>query len=57
MKRQLLDILACPVCRHHPLMLEITKENEEGIIEGKLTCPRCNTAYPITEGIPDLIPR
>ncbi|MDW5563790.1 MAG: methytransferase partner Trm112 [Methanomassiliicoccus sp.] len=56
MKRQLMDILACPVCKHHPLGLEVVSENDEGIVEGKLCCPRCGTCFPIDEGIPDLIP-
>lgn len=56
MRRQLLDILACPVCKCGPLGLEVIKENDRGIEEGKLTCPRCRIDYPISEGIPDLLP-
>ena len=56
MKRSLLDILACPVCKHHPLDLEVVKEDAEGISEGKLTCPQCRVDYPIIQGIPDLMP-
>lgn len=56
MKRQLLDILACPVCKYHPLQLEAAVENDKGVVEGKLTCPRCRIDYPITDSIPDMIP-
>ncbi len=56
MKRQLLDILACPVCKHHPLELRVDKEDAKGIEEGNLHCPQCNTDYPISEGIPNMIP-
>lgn len=56
MRRQLLDVLACPVCKHHPLSMEVDKEDEKGIQEGKLTCPNCGRIYPISEGIPDMIP-
>jgi uncharacterized protein len=56
MKRQLLDILACPVCKYHPLQLEAARENDRGVVEGKLTCPQCGIDYPILDSIPDMIP-
>jgi uncharacterized protein YbaR (Trm112 family) len=56
MNRQLLGVLACPVCKHHPLTMEVTEEDASDIIEGELCCPRCNIDYPIVGGIPDLIP-
>jgi uncharacterized protein len=56
MKRSLLDILCCPVCKGD-LVLEVGLEDETGIVEGTLTCPACNVDYPISEGIPDLLPR
>jgi uncharacterized protein YbaR (Trm112 family) len=56
MKRQLLDILACPVCKHHPLELEADSESNGEVLEGKLTCPKCGKLYLIKDGIPDLIP-
>ena len=56
MKKQLLDILACPVCRHHPLELKETKVEGGEIEEGSLTCPNCRAVYPITGGIPDMLP-
>lgn len=56
MKRELLDILACPVCKHHPLELEVKKEEKGEIVEGRLRCPRCDIDYPIEGSIPNLLP-
>ncbi|MFP4170725.1 MAG: methytransferase partner Trm112 [Methanomassiliicoccales archaeon] len=56
MKRELLDILACPVCKHHPLELEVEKKEKGDIVEGRLRCPRCDIDYPIEESIPNLLP-
>lgn len=55
MKRDLLDILACPVCKGD-LELAVDKENEEEIISGKLLCSSCSAEYPIEEGIPNMLP-
>jgi uncharacterized protein len=56
MKRSLLDILCCPVCKGD-LLIEVSSEDQDEIMEGRLTCPECCVEYPITEGIPDLLPR
>jgi uncharacterized protein YbaR (Trm112 family) len=55
MKRELMDIICCPVCKSD-LVLEVEKEDGKEIIEGKLTCRTCNHPYKITEGIPNLLP-
>jgi len=55
MKRRLLDILACPICKHHPLDLMIFQEKDE-IEEGMLTCSSCGRWYPIIETIPHMLP-
>lgn len=55
MKRDLLDILACPTCKGD-LELVVEEENEEEIITGKLVCSNCNVEYPIEEGIPNMLP-
>lgn len=55
MKRELMDILACPVCKGG-LELRVEAENEEEIITGSLHCPRCDVVYPIAESIPNLLP-
>ena len=56
MKRSLLPILCCPVCKGD-LELTVEKENDEEIIEGTLKCGACRVSYPIEDGIPDLLPR
>ena len=47
MKRDLLDILACPACKAHPLELTVEKEEGMEIVQGKLRCPKCGRTYPI----------
>jgi uncharacterized protein YbaR (Trm112 family) len=56
MKPTLMDILACPMCKHHPLDLTVRKKERNEIIEGTLHCPSCNTDYPIEDGIPNMLP-
>ncbi len=56
MRRQLMEILCCPVCRAD-LVLRISEEDEYEILEGGLFCAKCNIEYPIEQGIPDLLPR
>ncbi|MFA4877208.1 MAG: methytransferase partner Trm112 [Methanoregula sp.] len=56
MKRSLMDILCCPVCKGD-LTLQVGEENEKEILEGTLNCAACSVAYPIHEGIPNLLPQ
>jgi len=51
-----MDILACPVDKYHPLELSVTKEDDKEVLEGKIHCPKCNTDYPIEDGIPNMLP-
>ena len=55
MKKELMDILVCPVCKGG-LELRVEKENEKEIISGSLYCPRCAQHYPIVDTIPNLLP-
>jgi uncharacterized protein YbaR (Trm112 family) len=55
MKRELMDILACPVCKGK-LELGVEEEKEKEIVTGSLHCPRCDVNYPILETIPNLLP-
>ncbi len=55
MKRDLTDILVCPVCKGK-LELNVEEENEMEIVAGSLYCPKCNKHYPIVDGIPNLVP-
>lgn len=55
MERELLNILACPVCKGD-LEINVTEENDKEIISGSLHCPKCNVSYPIVDTIPNLLP-
>lgn len=61
MKTDLLDILACPVCKGE-LTLQAEDVAAEGapdageVLTGMLTCAPCDERYPITGGIPNLLP-
>ena len=56
MKKKLMDILACPVCKHHPLELKVTKEDDREVLSGTIRCPKCAVDYPIEDGIPNMLP-
>jgi uncharacterized protein len=56
MRKDLVEILACPVCKE-PLTLTVEEEDERGEVRtGHLYCARCSERYPINEGIPNLLP-
>ena len=55
MKKELMDILACPVCKGE-LGLSVEEENEQEIVTGSLYCQKCNVHYPIVDSIPNLLP-
>ena len=55
MKRELMDILACPVCKGS-LVLNVTKDEADEIVEGSLRCDPCDATYPIEDTIPNLLP-
>ena len=55
MKKLLLEILACPVCKGD-LELKVEQEAGDEIVTGSLRCPRCNLTYPILDTIPHLLP-
>ncbi len=55
MKKSLMEILCCPVCKGD-LQLTVKKEEGDEIIEGSLYCAKCNETYPIEDGIPNLLP-
>jgi len=54
MRRDLLDILVCPVSKG-PLTLTVTNEADGEILEGSLTCEEGHS-FPIEDGIPNLLP-
>ncbi len=55
MKRKLMEILACPICKHSPLDLDVFDEKEE-VVEGLITCSACNRWYPVIDEIPHMLP-
>jgi uncharacterized protein YbaR (Trm112 family) len=55
MKKELMQILACPVCKED-LELKVDEQKGEEIVTGSLYCFKCNYSYPIVETIPNLLP-
>ena len=55
MKRDLMDILCCPVHKTD-LVLTVKQEDATEILEGDLYCATCSFHYPIEGGIPNLLP-
>lgn len=43
-KKELLDILACPVCK-----------GEVKLVESRIVCQKCGRKYPIRDGIPIML--
>ena len=55
MKKDLMEILACPVCKG-PLALRVEAEEGDEVITGSLYCAACDESYPIEDTIPNLLP-
>lgn len=56
MRRDLLDILACPVCDpQRPLSLHGATESGGEVIEGTLACAKCDRQWPVRGGIPRFV--
>ena len=61
LRTDLLDILACPVCRGSLTLKAETTASADApdageVLTGTLTCSACPEVYPINEGIPNLLP-
>ncbi|MEO6397761.1 MAG: methytransferase partner Trm112 [Tepidiformaceae bacterium] len=56
MQHQLMEILVCPICKGD---LKLTVESEEGdeIVSGELRCEACRETYPISDSIPNMLPK
>lgn len=55
MRQELMDILACPMCKAS-LTLSVTTTDGDEVLTGELTCTGCAERYPIADGIPNLLP-
>ena len=55
MKKDLMEILACPVCKG-VLELSISEDDGDDVVSGSLLCSSCNESYPIEDSIPNLLP-
>ena len=56
MNREILEILACPIDKFHPLDLFECKTEIEKIVEGVLYCKKCSRFFPIIDEIPIMLP-
>ncbi len=55
MKKNLMEILACPVCKGE-LELKVEADDGDEVITGSLFCGKCDETYPIEDAIPNLLP-
>jgi uncharacterized protein YbaR (Trm112 family) len=55
MKKEMMNILACPLCKGE-LVLNISNDEGEEVISGTLYCAACDEYYPIEKGIPNMLP-
>ena len=55
LKRDLMEILVCPVCKGE-LQLSVEEEDGDEIVTGSLSCATCDETYPIEDTIPNLLP-
>ena len=55
MNKELMEIIACPMCKGE-LELRVETEDGEEVITGALICHQCAETYPIEDAIPNLLP-
>ena len=56
MNKTMMDILACPIDKNHPLELFEINEKVNIVSEGALFCLKCSRFFPIIEEIPIMLP-
>jgi len=56
MNKKMMEILACPIDKFHPLELYEIKTKDDVVSEGILLCSKCSRFYPIIEEIPIMLP-
>jgi len=54
-KEELVEILGCPACKGK-LELRVSDADGDEVIAGSLYCAACDIDYPISDGIPNLLP-
>ena len=52
----MMDILACPIDKHHPLELHEIQTKLEVVSEGIIFCTKCSRFFPVIEEIPIMLP-
>jgi uncharacterized protein YbaR (Trm112 family) len=55
MKREFLDLLACPACRGERLTLTERRADGPEVDDGAITCDGCRATYPVVRGIPRML--
>jgi|GEM_PF-875342 len=53
---RLFDMLICPICKSSRLKLQQARLHEDEIWSGKILCEGCRQTYPVTGGIPCMLP-
>ena len=56
MRKDLMEILACPICKNPDLELIIFQENPHEVDSGLIFCQKCSRFYPIRGTIPVMLP-
>jgi len=56
MNKTMMEILACPIDKNHPLELFEINQKEDIVVEGAIFCAKCSRFYPIMEEIPIMLP-
>jgi SAM-dependent methyltransferase len=52
MKEKLISLLACPVCGGDIELVHVTAQEESEIIDGELSCHKCERSYQVVRGVP-----
>ncbi|MEJ7699913.1 MAG: methyltransferase domain-containing protein [Pyrinomonadaceae bacterium] len=52
MKEKLLELLACPSCGGDILLVHVGVREQKEIIEGVLSCKKCEREYKVVRGVP-----
>jgi len=55
MKKDIIKIIICPLCKNDRLNITSFKRNKYFIIDGLIKCDSCKTIFPIIDSIPHLV--